>query len=454
LSGLGERLKAVVADPGRVTEGESDRNLHGEDLTFHPPRAPDAVVYAVSTEEVAGVLRVARELSVPLVAFGAGTSLEGHVIPVLGGISLDLSRMTEIIALRPEEMTATVQAGVTRKQLTSAAAEYGLAFPVDPGADATLGGMAATNASGTTTIRYGKMRAQVRALEAVLADGTVVRTGSRAPKTSAGYDLTGLLVGSEGTLAVITELTVRLHPIPERTALVRASFAGIDGAGRAVTAITASGLNLSRLELMDEWMVRAVNAFSGSDLFDGPTLFAELSGSAAAVAEDLEDLGALLDEHDAARVERETDPTAQTRMWRARHDILFAQKAVVPGKDFRTTDVCVPVPELAGALSETRRLIDASGLAAGIVAHAGDGNLHVAMLLDSADEDERRRSDELVEALVADALSRDGTCTGEHGVGLGKVSALAREHGDLLPLMRGIKAVFDPDGLLNPGKIL
>jgi D-lactate dehydrogenase (cytochrome) len=451
---LVDALLGVVGDPARVSTGDSERDLHAEDLTYHAPHRPDVVVYALETPEVAGILRVAAELAVPVTPVGAGTSLEGHVIPVRGGISLDLSRMDRLLALRPDELTATAQAGVTRDQLTRAAAEHGLQFPVDPGADATLGGMAATNASGTTTIRYGKMRAQVLALEAVLPGGRVIRTGSRAPKTSAGYDLTGLLVGSEGTLAVITELTVRLHPIPEATALVRASFAAIEGAGRAVTAIVGAGTALSRLEIMDAWTARAVNRYAGSDLVEGPTLFAELSGAPATVAADLQDLRWILAEHDALDVVQEDAPAGQRRLWRARHDAFFAQKAVAPGKEHRTTDICVPVSELAGALETARAWIDRLGLEAGIVGHAGDGNLHVAILTDVHDAGEMRRAAQLTEAVVDDALARGGTCTGEHGIGLGKIGALAKEHGDLLGLMGGVKAVFDPQGLMNPGKVL
>lgn len=451
---LESALRAVIGDDNRVTAGESERNLHAEDLTYHASHLPDVVVYAVDTREVSGVLKVAEELCVPVTPFGAGTSLEGQVIPIRGGISLDLTRMNRILKLRPADMTATVQAGVTRMQLTKAASEYGLFFPVDPGADATLGGMAATNASGTTTVRYGKMRPQVLALEAVLPGGRVITTGARAMKTSAGYDLTGLLVGSEGTLAVITELTLRLYGIPEATAVVRVSFEAIETAGTAISAIVAAGLAISRMEVLDEWMIRALNNFNGSELRVGPTLFIELSGSAEGIRADLDDLQQLLGEHNALDQIVETEPARQRQLWKVRHDIFFAEKAMAPGKENRSTDICVPVSEMASALKAARELIDDFGLEAGIVGHAGDGNIHVAILTDVNDADEMQRAVDLTDAMVEDALAREGTCTGEHGIGLGKRAALVREHGDSIALMRGLKSVFDPHGLMNPGKVL
>jgi D-lactate dehydrogenase (cytochrome) len=451
---LVEALRAAVSDPSRVTTGDSERRLHSEDLTYHAGRDPDVVVYAVDTQEVSRVLSVADEHEVAVTPFGAGTSLEGHVIPLQRGISLDLTRMNDIISLWPSDMTARVQAGVTRLQLTRAAAEHGLFFPVDPGADATLGGMAATNASGTTAVRYGKMRPQVLALEAVLPGGRVIRTGTRALKSSAGYDLTGLLVGSEGTLAVITELTLRLQPIPEATTLTRVSFADIETAGEAISSVVSAGLAVSRMEVLDEWMVRAVNNFADAGLPEDPTLLIELSGSRAAVDADLADLSELLAAHAPTGRVTETDPTAQTRLWRIRHDIYFAEKAVSPGRENRSTDVCVPVSEMAGALRASRELIDQHGLQAGIVGHAGDGNIHVAILTDTDDEDEMARARALTDALVDDALARGGTCTGEHGVGLGKIDALEREHGDLIGLMQAVKRVFDPKWLLDPGKVI
>jgi D-lactate dehydrogenase (cytochrome) len=412
------------------------------------------VVFPRSADEVAAVLRVANEERVPVVPFGAGSSLDGHVIPVRGGVSLDLTRMNRILDVSTRDLTATVQAGVTRLQLEKRIGQDGLFFPVDPGADATLGGMAATNAAGTLTVRYGKMRPQVLALEAVLADGSTIRAGSRAAKTSAGYDLTGLLVGSEGTLGVITELTLRLRGIPEALLLVRASFADVDAACACATTLVATGVPVNRLELIDEWEVLAANSYAGSGFPEGPMLFVELAGSPAAVDSDLADVREVLAEKRATDVLEERDPTRQRRVWRTRHDLFFAEKAMAPGREALSTDVCVPLSELAGAIRATREAIDSRGLIGGVSAHAGDGNIHAGLLLDPSDPDEMARAEELVEELVDDALARGGTCSGEHGIGLGKIGALRREHGDQLELMHAIKRAFDPNGILNPGKLL
>jgi D-lactate dehydrogenase (cytochrome) len=451
---LREALVAALGDPALVTVGESERDLHASDITFHRPHRPDVVVYATRTEHVSAVLALAHERRTAVTPFGAGSSLEGHVIPVAGGISLDLSRMNRIVGVSPADLTATVQAGVTRTALERAAAEHGLFFPVDPGADATLGGMAATNAAGTTTVRYGKMRANVLALEAVLPGGTVVRAGSRAPKTSAGYDLLGLLIGSEGTLAVITELTLRLHGIPEHVVALRLSFGDLDGACRAATAIVAAGLGVSRVELLDAWTIEAINAHEGTAFPPGPTLFVEASGSEATVAADVALVQELAAAEGAEGVVAVRDPTARARLWAARHASAYASAAATPGRRSRSTDVCVPLSELPGALAFARAAAQRLGVIAGVVGHAGDGNVHLSLHVDADDEAEVRASDELIELLVADALDRGGTSTGEHGVGLGKIGALEREHGDLVPLMRGIKAVFDPHGIMNPGKVL
>jgi len=447
-------LADALGDPSRVSDGDSERDLHAGDMSFHRPHRPDVVVYATSTEDVAAVLALADRHRVPVTPFGAGSSLEGHVVPVAGGISLDLTRMDRILDLSPADLTATVQAGVTRTALEHAASGHGLFFPVDPGADATLGGMAATNAAGTTTVRYGKMRANVLALEAVLPGGHVVRAGSRAPKTSAGYDVLGLLVGSEGTLGVITELTVRLHGIPEQTVVLRLSFPDVDPACRAAAAIVSAGVGVTRLELLDGWTIGVINEYQGTDLPVGPSLFVEASGSEGTVASDLELVTAVAEAEGAFDVVTERDPTARARLWAARHASAYATAAAVPGKRHRSTDVCVPLSELAGAVSFARAELERRGLVAGIVGHAGDGNVHLALMVDPDDEAELRASDELVEALVEDALARGGTCTGEHGIGAGKIDALAREHGDLVPLMQGIKQVFDPNGIMNPGKVL
>ena len=344
-----------------------------------------------------------------------------------------------------------MQAGVTRLALTRAAGEHGLFFPVDPGADATLGGMAATNAAGTTTVRYGKTRANVLALEAVLADGRVIRTGTRAAKTSAGYDLTGLLVGSEGTLAVITEVTVRLHAIPEHAVALRISFPDIESACRTAASIVAAGAGVTRIEFLDAWFVAAANAYSGTSYPEGPCLFVEAAGSEELVDADLELVQAIAEEEGATEIVHERDPDARARLWKTRHDAAHAAAHHFPGTKERATDVCVPLTELAGAAQFARAEIDRLGLNAGILGHAGDGNLHVAVQVKPGAVD---ASEELVHNIVDDALARGGTCTGEHGIGLGKIDALVQEHGDLIPLMQAIKASFDPNGILNPGKVL
>jgi D-lactate dehydrogenase (cytochrome) len=447
-------LVRALGDPGRVSTGASERDLHAADITFHRPRRPDVVAYAASTEDVAAVLALADEHRVPVTPFGAGSSLEGHVIPLRGGISLDLTRMDGILDVSPADLTATVQAGVTRTALEREAAQHGLFFPVDPGADATLGGMAATNAAGTTTVRYGKMRANVLALEAVLPGGRVVRAGSRAPKTSAGYDLLGLLVGSEGTLGVITELTVRLHGIPEHAVALRVAFPDVEAACRAATAIVAAGAGVTRVELLDGWTIEAINAYQGTVFPAGPTLFVEAAGSEGAVTADLELVREVAAAEGSTDLVAERDPTARVRLWAARHASAYATAAATPGKKPRATDVCVPLSELAATVSLARREVERRGLVAGVLGHAGDGNVHVSLHVDPDDPDEVRSSDELIELLVEDALARGGTCTGEHGIGLGKIQALEREHGDLVPLMREIKRVFDPNGIMNPGKVL
>jgi D-lactate dehydrogenase (cytochrome) len=447
-------LLRLVPDESRVSEVGSVLDEHAGDFSYHEAHRPDAVVFAESTDEVSAVLAYANAAGVPVVPFGAGTSVEGHVIPLHGGISLDLTRMNAILAVRAEDLSATVQAGVTRTQLEAATGPRGLWFPVDPGADATLGGMAATNASGTTTVRYGGMRAHVLALEVVLADGRIVRTGTRAVKTSAGYNLTELFIGSEGTLGVITELTVRLHPIPEHIVVARAAFPTVEAACGAAATIIAAGVLVTRCELLDAMTIASLNAFKGTSFPESPYLFLELGGTEAAVAGDLDTVRDILVDEGASAFESESDPTARAQMWSARHSALLAALAFAPGTKAMTTDVAVPVSELAAAIEHARKAVDASGLRGGIVGHVGDGNFHVAFLIDPDDAKSVARATALNTAVVEDALARGGTCTGEHGIGHGKLDYLAREHGDLVPLYRGIKDLLDPAGILNPGKVV
>ena len=450
---LRQALTDVLSEEARIGDGASELDLHAGDISFHRPRRPDLVVYPASTDDVSRVLALANDRRVPVTPFGAGSSLEGHVIPEHGGISLDLSRLDRILEIDAADLAATVQAGVTRSALERAAGTHGLFFPVDPGADATLGGMAATNAAGTTTIRYGKMRANVLALEAVLANGSVVRTGSRAPKTSAGYDLTSLLVGSEGTLAVITELRLRLYGIPEHVLAQRVSFPTVEAACRTAAAVVAAGSAVTRLELLDAWTVRAINAHLATDYPVGPCLLVEAAGTEATVEADLALVRELAEAEGATQVVDEREPASRARLWAARHSAAYAAAAAAPGRHERSTDTCVPVSQLAGAVEFARAEAERLALDAAILGHAGDGNVHVSLQVDVEDADELARADELVERLVVDALARGGTCTGEHGIGRGKLRALELEHGDLLPWMRGIKHLFDPHGIMNPGKV-
>jgi D-lactate dehydrogenase (cytochrome) len=445
-------LLELVPDASRVATGESILRLHGEGLGYHESQLPDAVVFATSTAEVSAVLAFASRERIALVPFGAGTSLEGQTIPVRGGISLDLTRL-DAIEIRPGDLQATVGAGVTRLALEQRAGEQGLWFPVDPGADASLGGMAATNASGTTTVRYGGMRQNVLELEVVLADGGVIRAGSRTVKSSAGYNLAQLFVGSEGTLGVITGLTVRLYGIPEHVVAVRAAFPDLDAACRCSTALVGAGVALTRVELLDGSTVAAINVFKGTSLPERPHLFVELAGSEAGVAGDLEATRELAADEGCESFDASTDPTERSRLWSARHDAFFAVNHAHPGKLHMPTDVCVPLSELPAAIRHARTAMEAAGFDTAIIGHVGDGNFHALLLFDPDSPDERARASAVNGAIVADALARGGTCSGEHGIGLGKVRYLEQEHGDLLPLMRGIKSLLDPGGILNPGKI-
>jgi D-lactate dehydrogenase (cytochrome) len=447
-------LLELIPDVARVSSGESILEAHSRDLTYHSAHAPEVVVFPCSTEEVSLVLAHANERGVAVVAFGAGTSLEGHTIPVRGGIVLDLSRLDAILAVRPEDLQATVQAGVTRSALNAAAGEHGLQFPVDPGADATLGGMAATNASGTTTVRYGGMRTQVLALEVVLADGTVIRPGSRAVKSSAGYDLRGIFVGSEGTLGVITELTLRLYGIAEHTVAVRAAFADVGAACRAAVAMIGSGVMVTRVELLDSASIAAVNAYKETAYTEAPSLFIEFAGTESGVAGDLHATRELAELEGCVSFEAETAQEARTRLWEARHHVAFAIAARSPGKSAMATDVAVPLSELPAAVEFARERADARARDAAIIGHVGDGNFHVALMVDPADPADLEDALALNAELVDWALARGGTCTGEHGIGLGKLAYLQREHGDLIPYFQAVKDTFDPKGILNPGKVL
>jgi D-lactate dehydrogenase (cytochrome) len=462
IGGLGERdverierrlCEAVGRD--QVSRNPTVLMQHGTDESFHRPQPPDLVAYPRTTAEVAAIVRCCTAAGVPVIPFGAGTSLEGHVAAVRGGVCVDMSRMSEIVDVRVDDLQATVQAGLTRLALERALGPLGVFFPVDPGADATLGGMVATGASGTMAVRYGTMRERVVALEVVTAAGDVMRTRSRAPKSSAGYDLTHLFVGSEGTLGIVTEVTLRLEPIPEAMAAAVCHFATVEDAVGCVTDSVHSGLRMARIELLDEVQVDAVNRRSGLGLVVAPTLFAECHGSPAAVSEEAEGFAAIAVDHGGRDVAWTTDPTRRASLWRARHDAYPSAVALRPGCRGIPSDVCVPMSQLAACLGETRRDIDDAGIVAPIVGHVGDGNFHVLFILDPESPAEIEEYRRLNDRLIRRAIAMGGTCSGEHGVGYGKARYLQLEHGEsAVGLMRTIKRALDPSDLMNPGKIL
>lgn len=445
------QLKEITAED-RVSVNETVLDQHSRDESYHPARRPDVVVFPQTTEEVSRILCLANEQRIPVVPFGLGSSLEGHVIPYQGGITLDFSQMNRVLKVKPDDFLAVVQPGVTRTQLNKELKKYGLFFSVDPGADATLGGMAATNASGTTTVRYGVMRDQVRDLEVVLADGRVIRTGSRAAKSSAGYDLTGLIIGSEGTLGVITQLTVRVFGIPEQILAARASFPSLDQAVQAVIAILSAGIPIARVELVDEESVRQVNGYMGTSYKEAPTLFLEFHGNEQGLRQDVDFTREIVLEAGCDDIQFETDTTERNRLWEARHKLAYAYIHSAPGKRMMATDVCVPISQLAGAISQARAAVAASGLLGGIVGHVGDGNYHVILMVDPEDPHDVQKAEAVNQCLVEDALNRGGTCTGEHGVGVGKMKYLEREFGPALDVMATMKQTLDPHNILNPGK--
>jgi D-lactate dehydrogenase (cytochrome) len=446
-------LRSIVPEDRIRTDAEAIERHGRAFFTYLAPHAPDAVVFPKSREEVVEILRFADGRGVPVVPFGEGSSLEGHTIPIRGGISLDLGLMDEILEVRPDDFVARVQPGVTHGELNGHLKEHGLFFPVDPGWDASLGGMAATNASGTNAVRYGAMRDRVLGLEAVLADGTVIRTGGMSMKSSAGYNLTGLFVGSEGTLCVFTELILRLQPIPEQVLAARAVFPSIEAAGRAAVAMIRSGMQIGRLELVDARTVEAVNAYKNTAYAVSPTLFLEFSGTEAAVERDVATARALSEAGGARAFDFEEDEAGRERLWEARHEAALAIKELNPDKKPMTTDVCVPISDLPGALRDARETIESYGLDGAILGHVGDGNYHAVFPVDPDDEEDLERAGRVNSEIVAYALARGGTCTGEHGIGFGKASHLREEHGDSLPFMRKIKRLADPNDIMNPGKI-
>jgi len=439
----------------RVTDGAAVREHHSHGESYHLPAAPDLVCFPETTEEVAAILAISQRFRLPVIPFGAGTSLEGHVHALHGGITLDLREMKRILRTSPEDLDATVEAGVTRKQLNAALRNTGLMFPIDPGADATIAGMAATRASGTTAVRYGTMRENVLALTVVLADGRVIHTGTRARKSSAGYDLTRLFVGSEGTLGVITEVTVRLHPLPEATAAAVCSFDSMHGAVDTVIATIQLGIPVARIELLDEVMMDAINRYSKTTFPASPTLFFEFHGDGdRAVTEQAETVEGLAAERGGHGFEWARRPEDRERLWQARHDVHYASMALRAGSRAWATDVCVPISRLADCVVETKADHADAPFPVCLVGHAGDGNFHVIYLIDPSSAAELAQVKRYNERVVARALAMGGTCTGEHGVGYGKIASLEAEHGEAISVMRDIKRVLDPDNRMNPGKVL
>lgn len=445
-------LEQVLGDG--LSRSKSDLDLHGRSESYFPLTPPDAVAYPRSTAQVSEIVRICAAHRCPVVGWGTGTSLEGHSLAVRGGVVVDFSRMTAIRALNPEDMDVTVEPGLTREALNDELRATGLFFPVDPGANASLGGMAMTRASGTTAVRYGTMRDNVLGMEVVLADGRVIETGTRARKSSAGYDLTGLMVGSEGTLGLCTALTLRLHGQPEAIGAAVCAFETLDTAVAAVQDTIQTGLPMARIEFVDAATVAAVNAYAGTEFDTCPHLFVEFHGTGAAVREQAERFREIIADHGARGFEWATRAEDRTALWTARHNAYYAILAARPGARALVTDVCVPISHLARAVSETQAELAESGFAAPILGHVGDGNFHAIVLIDPDRPAELEQAKRLSDAMVERALRLGGTATGEHGVGMGKLGFMAREHGQGWQVMGALKQALDPLGILNPGKLV
>ena len=439
----------------RFSTSQAVRDQHGRDESVHPAAAPDAVVFAESTDDVAEAVRLCHTYRVPIIPFGAGSSVEGHLLAIHGGVNIDLTGMNRIITVHREDLDATVQPGVTRKQLNAELHDPGLFFPIDPGADASMGGMAATRASGTNAVRYGTMRENVLGMTVVLADGRIIRTGGRARKSSAGYDLTRLFIGSEGTLGIITELTVKLYPVPEAISSAVCAFPSVDAAVDTVIQTIQLGVPVARIELLDTLTISAVNRYSKTTLKEAPTLFFEFHGSPTSVEEQATTVQALALDQGGMNFEWATRPEDRSRLWQARHDAYFACLQLKPGSRAFPTDVCVPISRLAECIHATNEDIARSSLPIALFGHVGDGNFHLVVLIDPANPQDVTEAESINNAVVERALSMEGTCTGEHGVGIGKQKFLVAEHGEgAVEVMRALKRALDPDNLLNPGKIL
>ncbi len=448
---LVERLTGSLGERAVVNAAVRAQHGHGEGLA--DSGVPDVVVFPENNAEVVSIVRLCRSARVPVIAFGVGTSLEGHVAALYGGVCMDLSRMSSVLEVNVADLDCRVQAGVTREQLNAGLRGTGLFFPIDPGANATLGGMASTRASGTNAVRYGTMRENVLGLTVVTSDGTLVRTGGRARKSSAGYDLTRLMVGSEGTLGIITEVQLRLYGVPECILAAVCQFPDLRHAVDAVIMVMQLGVPIARIELLDDVQMDACIRYSKLTGYEAkPTLFFEFHGSEGGVREQSQTVEQVAREHDGSAFAWATQAEDRSRLWKARHNAYYAAMALAPGKQGFATDACVPISRLTDCVLETRADVDASGLVAPIVGHVGDGNFHLVVLFDPDDADERARAEGLAERVSLRAIAMGGTCTGEHGIGLHKLDALVAEHGDAVEMMRTIKRALDPDNILNPGK--
>jgi D-lactate dehydrogenase (cytochrome) len=445
----------AVAFGNRLVTSLATRQQHGNTTTWLVSEPPDAVVFPQTVDEVRQVVGLCATNGVPVIAFGVGTSLEGHVNAPFGGVSIDFRDMNSVLSVHAEDLDCVVQPGVTRKQLNEYLRDQGLFFPIDPGADASIGGMTATRASGTNAVRYGTMKDNVLALKAVLANGEVITTARRAKKSAAGYDLTRLFVGSEGTLGVITEITLKLQGIPEAIAGGVCPFPSVEAACNATILTIQSGIPVARIELLDEMQVKACNAYSKLTLPEKPVLFLEFHGSQASVAEQSERFGEIASEFGGGPFEWATKAEERSRLWQARHDAYWAVRSLRPGTQAIASDVCVPISRLAECVTATQRDVADSGLIAPILGHVGDGNFHLSLLVDTEDPDEMARAETLLERLIERAMAMEGTCTGEHGVGQGKMKYLAAEYGEgALWAMRAVKDALDPRDIMNPGKIV
>jgi D-lactate dehydrogenase (cytochrome) len=447
-----ESVRRLLND--RLSTDLSVRERHGKDTSYLVANPPDAVAFPHSTEEVSAIVRICAEHKTPIIPFGAGTGVEGHILALRGGICIDLSGMNRILRVSTGDLDATVEAGVTHEQLNEHLSDKNLFFPVDPGANATLGGMAATRASGTNSVRYGTMRENVLSLTVVLPDGRIIRTAHRARKSAAGYDLTRLFIGSEGTLGVITQVTVRLYGTPVAVSAAVCSFPNLEAAVNVVIETIQAGISVARIELANATQMDAINRYSKLDLPVAPTLWLEFHGTTSGVTEQAERVQKIAAAHGGAQFSWTSDPEERRQLWRARHDAAYADLALRPGGQLFPTDVCVPISRLAECISATEKDIANSFLTAPIVGHAGDGNFHVAFLIDPSDSKELAEARRLNKLLVERALSMDGTCTGEHGIGCGKIDSLVAEHGEAITVMRTIKQALDPDNIMNPGKML